>query len=83
VPGHHEAVCEALANLGEPAAKPLLADVLRATSESGRVQALTALVQVGTKETIAALQEYLVHCPPAQKRPVRDTIQKIEQRLSR
>jgi len=82
-PGQHTAVCEALANLGESAANPLLADALRATNETAQFQALNALSQVGTKETLAALREYLGRCPPPQKRAIRETIQKIEQRLSR
>jgi HEAT repeat protein len=82
-PSQHQVVCEALARLGKSAAPPLLADFLRATNEPVRLHSLNALGDVGTKETVAALQKYLDRCPPQQKRAVRETIQKIEQRLSR
>ena len=54
-PGQHKVVCEALANLGETAAKPLLADSLRATNETVQLQALNALRVLAKGSTEPAL----------------------------
>lgn len=82
-PGSGQMVCGALAGTGEPAAKPLWGHYLQNTNWTTGSYELNALGQVGTRQTLATLQEYLTHCAPPEKRAIRETIQRIEERLAR
>ena len=83
----NEAACEALAKLGDPAAaKPLFDHYVRTAGASdqwrSRSKEMKALGEIGTVETVAALQDYLSRCPPPEKRSVRQAIETIQKRIT-
>jgi HEAT repeat protein len=83
VPQLHSWACNGFKAMGAPAMKPLLAHLNRARFPESRREELHVLDQIGTKETIAELRQYLPICPPPDKATVRLTIRRIEERLTR
>jgi len=81
-PQFAELAFRALAEAGEPAAKPLCDRYVRTRTHVRNDRTLELLGKLGTQETIASLSDYLTHCTPPEKAPTRRAVDQIRTRFS-